>query len=162
MTCTSIAAKYMSTKGHAVISHSRLTISSAVPPCCRHIAPAIFHTCGSAKPIETSFHSPNPLRRKSLRSMIPSSAWTSAALFAIGPGLSKKSVNEYDPATSCTPTVGFRAYRAARDAGVIMEPIVSAPTASGENPAATATADPVDDPPGAYQRVRKSNTVQSQ
>lgn len=69
----------------------------------------------------------------------------------MGPGLSKKSVSPYAPFMSCIPTVGFRAYRAARDAGVMIDPIVSAPMANGENPAATATADPVDEPPGAFQ-----------
>lgn len=72
----------------------------------------------------------------------------------MGPGLSKKSDKAYAPVISCAPTVGFKAYRAARDAGVMIEPIVSAPIASGEKPAATATADPVDEPPGALYSVR--------
>ena len=34
------------------------------------------------------------------------------------------------------------------------DPIVSVPTAIGEKPAATETAEPVDDPPGFYRAVR--------
>lgn len=53
------------------------------------------------------------------------------------------------PSIGTWPTVGLSAYSAARFAGVIREPIVSVPTASVLNPEATATAEPVDDPPGA-------------
>lgn len=45
--------------------------------------------------------------------------------------------------------VGFSAYRPARVEGVTMDPIVSVPIARGLKPAATATAEPVDEPPGA-------------
>lgn len=45
--------------------------------------------------------------------------------------------------------MGFNAYKAARFAGVISEPIVSVPIARVLKPEATATADPVDEPPGA-------------
>jgi hypothetical protein len=47
------------------------------------------------------------------------------------------------------PGVSFRAYSAALLAGVVKEPDVSVPKDSGLNPAATPTADPVDEPPGA-------------
>jgi hypothetical protein len=53
------------------------------------------------------------------------------------------------PSIGIWPTVGFNAYKAARFAGVMSEPIVSVPIASVLNPDATATADPVDEPPGA-------------
>lgn len=52
---------------------------------------------------------------------------------------------------SWTPCVGLMAYKPARVHGVMMEPMVSDPTAKGAKPAATATAEPVDEPPGAYQ-----------
>jgi hypothetical protein len=53
------------------------------------------------------------------------------------------------PSMGTCPTVGFNAYNAARFAGVMSDPIVSVPIASVLNPEATATADPVDEPPGA-------------
>lgn len=53
------------------------------------------------------------------------------------------------PSIGTWPTVGFNAYKAARLAGVMREPIVSVPMARVLNPEATATADPVEDPPGA-------------
>ena len=43
----------------------------------------------------------------------------------------------------------FRAYNADLFAGVTTDPTVSVPMASGVKPAATLTADPVDEPPGA-------------
>lgn len=45
--------------------------------------------------------------------------------------------------------MGLSAYKAARVDGVTMEPMVSVAIARGLNPAATATAEPVDEPPGA-------------
>jgi len=45
--------------------------------------------------------------------------------------------------------VGLRAYKALRLEGVMIDPIVSVPMASGLKPAETATAEPVEDPPGA-------------
>jgi hypothetical protein len=45
----------------------------------------------------------------------------------------------------------LRAYRPARVDGVTIEPIVSDPMARGLKPAATATAEPVEDPPGDWQ-----------
>jgi hypothetical protein len=44
--------------------------------------------------------------------------------------------------------VGRMVYKPARVHGVIKEPHVSVPNATGANPALTATADPVDEPPG--------------
>jgi hypothetical protein len=48
------------------------------------------------------------------------------------------------------PGVSFKAYRAALLAGVVKDPEVSVPRESGLKPAATPTADPVEEPPGAY------------
>lgn len=53
------------------------------------------------------------------------------------------------PSIGTWPTVGFNAYSAALFAGVIKDPIVSVPIESVLKPDATATADPVEDPPGA-------------
>lgn len=53
------------------------------------------------------------------------------------------------PSIGTSPTVGFSAYSAARFAGVMSDPIVSVPIARVLNPEATATADPVEEPPGA-------------
>lgn len=53
------------------------------------------------------------------------------------------------PSMGTSPTVGFKAYSAARLAGVIRDPIVSVPMASALKPDDTLTAEPVDEPPGA-------------
>lgn len=53
------------------------------------------------------------------------------------------------PSIGTCPAVGFKAYKAARFAGVMSDPIVSVPIARALKPDATATADPVEDPPGA-------------
>lgn len=82
-------------------------------------------------------------------SKISATTHTSAADLAIGPGLSKNSVMMYNPVVSWIPMVGLSAYRPARVEGVTMEPIVSVAMARGLKPAATATAEPVDEPPGA-------------
>ncbi len=55
----------------------------------------------------------------------------------------------YMPVVSCAPTVGFSPYRALRLVGVIMEPMVSVPMASGAKPAERETPEPVEEPPGA-------------
>ena len=65
------------------------------------------------------------------------------------PAESKVLLNEKMPSMGTRPTVGFNAYSPARFAGVINDPIVSVPIASELNPAATLTAEPVDEPPGA-------------
>jgi hypothetical protein len=53
------------------------------------------------------------------------------------------------PSMGVEPTVGFIAYRAARDAGVPREPSASVPIDMGLYPAETPTAEPVEEPPGA-------------
>jgi hypothetical protein len=52
------------------------------------------------------------------------------------------------PSCDTTPIVGLMEYNAALLAGHTSDPFVSVPMANGANPAATATADPVDDPDG--------------
>lgn len=75
---------------------------------------------------------------------------TSAALFAIGPTQSKNSDKAYTPLVSRLPCVSLRAYRPERVDGVTIDPTVSVPIARGLKPEATATAEPVEDPPGAW------------
>ncbi len=72
---------------------------------------------------------------------------TSATLAANSPGVSS------DHATHFMPTVGsserrFEAGAAAEPAGRMTEPAVWLPIASGTMPAATAAAEPEDEPPG--------------
>lgn len=45
-------------------------------------------------------------------------------------------------------TVGFKQYKAARVPGNMIEPSVSVPIATVDNPAATDTAEPEEEPPG--------------
>ena len=53
------------------------------------------------------------------------------------------------PSVGVVPTVGFSAYKPARFAGVMSDPMVSVPIASVLNPAEMLTAEPVAEPPGA-------------
>jgi hypothetical protein len=69
---------------------------------------------------------------------------------AIPPAASKEAATCHAPFMLTAPGVSFKAYRAALLAGVVREPEVSVPRENGLKPAATPTADPVDDPPGAY------------
>lgn len=67
----------------------------------------------------------------------------------IPPAESKLLLSAKIPSIGTSPTVGFSAYRPARFAGVMSDPIVSVPIARELKPEATLTAEPVDDPPGA-------------
>lgn len=104
---------------------------------------------GSRKPTERPSQESNWGELNGRLSRISKRTRTSAADFAIGPGLSKNSVMVYRPVVSWIPIVGLIAYKPARVDGVTMEPMVSVAMARGLNPAATATAEPVDEPPGA-------------
>lgn len=104
---------------------------------------------GSKKPTESPSQDPSWGILNKRPSRISERTRTSAADLAIGPGLSKNSVMVYSPVVSWSPVVGLSAYKAARVDGVTMEPMVSVAIARGLNPAATATAEPVDEPPGA-------------
>src|SRR5262249_50682190 len=63
-------------------------------------------------------------------------------------------------ATSFTPTIGIKRYDGLKAAtpqnaaGRITEPAVCVPKASGTMPAATAAADPAEEPPGVWPRLR--------
>lgn len=64
------------------------------------------------------------------------------------PAISKVCATGTIPELLTVPLVGFKEYKAACEAGEIIEPSVSEPTASTPNPDGTATAEPVDDPLG--------------
>lgn len=51
------------------------------------------------------------------------------------------------PSPGTKPRVGFSVYNPARVAGTTKEPSVSVPIETGASPAATATAEPDDEPP---------------
>ena len=126
------------------------TICSAVPSNCVQKSGDMLQSFGSRNPTERPSHEPNRGELNRRPSRISERVRISAADFAIGPGLSKNSVMVYNPVVSCLPVVGLSAYKPARVDGVTMEPIVSVAMARGLNQAATATAEPVDEPPGAY------------
>lgn len=73
---------------------------------------------------------------------------TSRAERAMAPGVSNVRAVRHDPLLSMKPRVGFRAYKACREAGCTMDPSFSAPMPMKAKPAETLTALPVDDPPG--------------
>src|SRR5215475_15693442 len=52
------------------------------------------------------------------------------------------------PWRGMSPWVGLKPYTPQYEAGRIVEPVVWLPSASGTMPAATAAADPLDEPPG--------------
>ena len=73
---------------------------------------------------------------------------------AIGPALSKVLLSVKSPSALIRPTVGLMAYKAARQPGATIDPVVSVPIDSGAKPAATPVAGPDDDPAGVYESVR--------
>src|SRR2546430_17591493 len=54
------------------------------------------------------------------------------------------------PGRGIRPWVGLKPQTPQYDAGRIVEPVVWLPSASGTMPAATAAADPLEEPPGVY------------
>ena len=75
----------------------------------------------------------------------------SSTVFAIPPRLSKVDVMVIIPSVEIVLGVHLRAKRAERLAGVWIDPSAWPPIEMGLYPAATPTADPVDDPPGFLQ-----------
>src|SRR5215207_9098661 len=67
---------------------------------------------------------------------------------AIGPAWSSELAKETMPQREQRPYVGLMPQMPVKAAGWRMEPPVSVPVAAGAMPAATAAADPPDDPPG--------------
>lgn len=79
----------------------------------------------------------------------------------MGPVVSRRSEAGKIPCVDTNPRVGRILYSAARFAGVTMEPSVSVPIASGEYPAETPTALPVEDPPGLYEYLSSAKITQA-
>src|SRR5262249_29570213 len=71
---------------------------------------------------------------------------------AIGPGVSSEEANATKPYRDEPPYVGFTPTSPHMAAGCRMDPPVSVPMASGTSHAATAAAEPPDDPPGTLAR----------
>ena len=80
-------------------------------------------------------------------SQLPSSA-ASATLRPSSPSVSRRSLSRLIPAIERHPWVGLRPATPQNDAGRITDPAVWVPSASGTIPAATAAAEPLEDPPG--------------
>src|ERR1035438_4442624 len=76
----------------------------------------------------------------------------SSALCAKGPSLSRVQESAMAPCRLTSPYVGRKAVTPQKEAGVTMDPEVSEPMAKATSPAATAAADPLEEPP--LQRVR--------
>ncbi len=66
---------------------------------------------------------------------------------AIGPSVSSDQLSGMTPVRSIVPSAGLKPTIPHSDAGIRIEPPVSLPIAQSPIPAATATADPPDDPP---------------
>jgi hypothetical protein len=79
--------------------------------------------------------------------MISRSHAASATVCAIGPGESWLALIGIIPPRGTEPTVGFIPTQPFRDAGQIIDPSVSLPTANRVRPAATAAPEPEEEPP---------------
>src|SRR5579863_2638229 len=84
--------------------------------------------------------------------MTCSTSAQSSAERQIGPTLSSVQERAMAPRRLTSPYVGLSPVTPQKAAGVRIEPEVSEPSANVTNPAATAAAEPLDDPP--LQRVR--------
>ena len=73
---------------------------------------------------------------------------TSVTYLANPPKVSKLRARPLTPERSNVPKVGLKPTTPQYDAGLIIEPAVCVPIAKGTMPAATAAADPLDEPPG--------------
>ena len=74
----------------------------------------------------------------------------SLALLAIGPAEPNSQQVGQIPSWEIRRNVGFMAKTSFRDAGPKMDPLASVATEAGARPAATAAAEPEEDPPTAY------------
>src|SRR5689334_14167472 len=72
----------------------------------------------------------------------------SCTLFTSGPIVSKVGLSGATPAVDTLPTVGLNPTTPHKADGILIDPPVSDPIATGTSPAATATADPLLEPPG--------------
>src|SRR5712691_2090106 len=80
--------------------------------------------------------------------MIPKTRATSAVLLANTPTWSSDDAKATKPYRELRPYVGFKPTTPHSEAGCRTEPPVSEPNATGTMPAATAAAEPPDEPPG--------------
>jgi hypothetical protein len=94
--------------------------------------PAVSSTAGTVKPGSMS--------------RMPSS--TAAMSRPIGPTVSSDGASGYTPFTDTRPHVVFSPVTPQQAAGMRTEPPVSVPKATSASPVATATADPLEEPPG--------------
>src|SRR5262249_17430960 len=80
--------------------------------------------------------------------MEPTKNATSRTLRPKKPRVSSVQEVALTPAYGSSPKEGFSAATPKKEAGPIVEPPVCVPIANGKNPAATAAAEPEDEPPG--------------
>ena len=125
-------------------------------------------TIGSASPLPpgtairpaTSAPGASGTRNAGSSSRIPSS--TAARSGPRGPTVSRDGARGYTPFTEIRPCVVFRPATPQQAAGILTDPPVSVPNATSASPVATATADPLDDPPGSRLGSRGLTGVPAQ
>src|SRR3989475_8264997 len=86
--------------------------------------------------------------RSSLPKIVSHTIAASSTVFVNGPTWSRDEANATTPQRGTRPYVGFMPTTPQSAAGWRIEPPVSVPSAKSASPAATATADPPEDPPG--------------
>src|SRR6478735_2749999 len=100
---------------------------------------------GRIRPTRAGVSADAPAKPGSISRMPSSTAATSAPS---GPTVSMDGASGYTPSSGTRPQVVFRPAIPQQAAGIRTEPPVSVPRATSASPAATATAEPLDDPPG--------------
>src|SRR6185437_621911 len=100
---------------------------------------------GRIRPTRAGTSAEAPAKPGSISRMPSSTAATSAPS---GPTVSIEGASGYTPSSGTRPQVVFRPAIPQQAAGIRTEPPVSVPRATSASPAATATAEPLDDPPG--------------
>ena len=76
----------------------------------------------------------------------------SSTLLAMGPGWSSDCAIGTTPSIETVPIVGLQPNTPQKEAGRVIDPPVCDPIATGHMPAATAAADPLEEPPGVWAR----------
>ncbi len=84
--------------------------------------------------------------------MILNTYAASSTLFTIGPGQSRDEPIANTPYLDTLPYVGFKPTTPHHDAGRRIEPAVSVPREPAHKSAATAAAEPPDEPPGNFSK----------
>src|SRR5271165_6165174 len=93
-----------------------------------------------------TWNSQDPAAKPGSIRRMPSSA--AATSVPSGPTVSKDGASGYTPCTGTRPQVVFKPTTPQQAAGIRTDPPVSVPSAVSASPAATATAEPLDEPPG--------------